>query len=261
MRKITAVILVLILTLGMSACGMEKTETIYVQTQSLRTIGEQVIRTEYTYSPKGTPISVKTYFNDSLYQTASTRTVNGVSYQTIVDKDGNENTQSTQVTKDANGNVTMVEISIGTNPVSRTTYTYDDQNRTIKASSLTTLGVTDISYTYDAAGNIAQQIVDDETDDTYTRTVYTYDERNYVLEEKVYDKDDVLQGGIRYQYAANNQGRTAVYYDAQGNTTGEKLESKYDEHGNLIEEITFMEDQVVQTVVNTYEAMEVPVEE
>ena len=163
MRRFTAVILVLILALGMTACGStEKTETIYVQTQSLRTIGEQQIRMEYTYSPKGTPVSVKTYFNDVLYQTASTRTSGGVTYQTIVDRDGNSNSQATNVYRDDNGNVTMVEISIGSTPVSRTTYTYDDQSRVIKASTITGQGVTEISYAYDTAGNVAEQIKDDD---------------------------------------------------------------------------------------------------
>lgn len=262
MRRVTAMILLLILALGMTACGnAEKTETIYVHTRSLRTIGENEIRMEYTYSPKGTPTSVKTYFNDTLYQTASTRTSGGISYQTIVDYEGNATTQATTVTRDDKGNVTMVEISIGSTPVSRTRYTYDDQNRTTNSNTVTGQGITDISYSYDAAGNVTEQIVDDETDNTYTRTVYTYDDRGYVTEEQVYDKAGALQGSIRYTYSQDNKTRVASTYDAKGDATGEKVEAQYDEHGNLIKEITYQGDEVLQTVVNTYEAMEVPVEE
>lgn len=262
MRKIAAALLALALILGMTACGLfEKTETIYVQTQSLRTIGEQVIRMEYTHSQTGVPISVKTYFNDVLYQTASTRTSGGVTYQTIVDSDGETTTQMTTYTRDDRGNVTMLEITVGTTTVSRTIYTYDDQDRVINGNTVTSLGTTDVSYTYDAAGNIAEKISDDDANSTYTRTVYTYDQRNYVLEEKAYDESGALKSSMTYTYAEDGKGRTIVYYDADGNPTGEKVECFYDNHGNLIKEITSLNDEVLQTIVNTYEALEVPVEE
>ena len=260
MKKITAALLALVLILGMTACGaFEKTETVYVQTQSLRTIGEQTIRMEYTNSKNGVPVSVKTYFNDVLYQTASTRTSGGVTYQTVVDKDGNTSTQTTNTTKDDRGNVTMLEILVGSTTVSRTMYTYDEQNRLTKGNTITSLGYTDVSYTYDAAGNVTEKIVDDGANNSYTRTVYTYDDRNYVLEEKMYDKDGVLQGSYRYTYADNGQNRIKEAFDAENKSTGEKVESQYDEHGNLIKEITSLNGEVLQTIVNTYEAMEVPV--
>lgn len=261
MKKITAALLALVLILGMTACGaFAKTETVYVKTQSLRTIGEQTIRMEYTNSKTGVPVSVKTYFNDSLYQTVSTRTSGGVTYQTVVDQSGASTTQTTSTTKDANGNVVMLEIAVGTTTVSRTTYTYDDQNRLVKGSTLTNQGITDVSYTYDAAGNVAEKINDDAANGTYTRTVYTYDARDYVLEEKSYGKDGALLGSIRHTYTEDGSGKITESFDAEGNATGEKVESQYDEHGNLIKEITSMNGEVVQTIVNTYEALEVPVE-
>lgn len=262
MKKLTAAVLALVLALAMTACGnMEKTKTIYVHTQSVRTIGEQEIRSEYTYSPKGTPVTVKTYFNDKLYQTASTRTSGGVNYLTVKDREGNESTQTTNTIYDDNGNVASVEISVAATTVSRTRYTYDDQNRVLTANTVTSQGNTDTSYTYDANGNVTEQIVDDATDGSYTRTVYTYNDRNYVQEEKSYDRDGVLQGGIVYTYQGDNTGRTATYYDAEWEPTGEVVESTYDEHGNLIREVSSMDGEVIQTIVNTYEAMEVPVEE
>lgn len=261
MKKITAALLALVLILGMTACGaFEETETIYVKTQSLRTIGEQTIRMEYTNSKTGVPVSVKTYFNDVLYQTASTRTSGGVTYQTIVDQSGASTTQSTSTTKDAKGNVVMLEISVGTTTVSRTTYTYDEQNRLTKGNTLTSLGVTDVTYTYDNAGNVAEKIVDDAANSSYIRTVYTYDARNYIQEEKSYDKNGALMGSIRYTYSADGRNTVMESFDAEGNATGEKVESQYDEHGNLIKEITSLNGEILQTTVNTYEALEVPVE-
>ena len=243
------------------ACGIGKqTKTIYIQTQSVRTLAGQEIRTDYTYSANGTPISVKTYFNDRLYQSASVRTSGGVQYMTVVDKEGTETTQVTNTVLDENGNVASVEISVGGNAVSRTRYTYDDQNRVTNANTVTTLGNTDMTYAYDDNGNLIEQINDDETEDTYVRTVYTYNDKNYVVDEKSYDRDGVLQSGISYTYSEDESIRTASYYDAEGNLTGEVVTSYCDEHGNVVREETAVDGEVLQVIVNTYEALEVPVE-
>lgn len=260
MKQLTAAILILILTLGMTACG-ERTQTIYVQTESLRTLAGQEIRSEYTYSAKGNPLEVKTYFNDELYQTASTRTSGGISYLTVVDREGNETVQSTLTTYDDRGNVTQVEISVGLDTISRTTYTYDDQDRPLTASTVTGTGNTVVSYTYDEKGNLVEQIRDDETTDTYTRTVYTYDDRDYILEETAYNEEGVRQGSITYTYEKDDSGRTATYFDGEGEPTGQVVTTQYDDHGNLILETTTVDGEVVQTIAYTYEALEIPVEE
>lgn len=261
MKRLTAALLILTLALGLAACGTTaQTETIYVQTQSLRTLGGQEIRSEYTYSPKGTPLTVKTYFNDTLYQSVSTRTTGNTSYQTVVDRSGNETTQTATSTYDEQGNLAMLEISVATNTVSRTTYTYDEQNRLTKASTVTSLGNTTLQYTYDSQGNLVEQIKDDQTANTYVRTTYTYNDRNYVTEEMSYDKDGVLQSSTRYTYEDGDTGRTATIYDGEGKPTGEVIVCNYDEHGHLIRETTSVDGEVLQTIVNTYEAMEVPVE-
>ncbi len=259
MKRLTAAILILMLALGMTACG-SRTQTIYVQTQSLRTIAGQEIRSEYTYTPKGNPLEVKTYFNDELYQTASTRTSGGISYLTVVDREGNETTQSTMTAYDDRGNVAQVDISVGFETISRTTYTYDDQDRMLTASTVTGTGKTIISYTYDEAGNLVEQIKDDEAAETYTRTVYAYDDRGYVLEEKAYDEEGLLKGSIRYTYEDDDSGRTATYFDGAGELTGEVVTTEYDDQGNLILETTLVDGEVAQTIAYTYEALEVPVE-
>lgn len=260
MKRIMAAFLVLTLAMGLSACG-PKTKTIYVQTQSLRTIAGQEIRSEYTYAANGTPLEVKTYFNDVLYQTASTRTSNGISYLTVVDREGNESTQSTMTAYDDRGNVSQVEIAMSMSTVSRTTYTYDDQDRMLSAKTVTSEGSTDFTYAYDDAGNMVEQIKDDQTTDTYTRTVYTYDDRGYVLEEKTYNKEDVLQGSISYTYESDDSGRTDTYYDGDGAPTGEVVTTQYDANGNLVLETATVDGEVVQTIAYTYEALEIPVEE
>lgn len=262
MKKITAAILALVLALCLGACGEQvKTETIYVQTQSVRTIYQQEIRMEYTYSEKGAPLSVKTYFNDELYQTASTRTSNGVSYLTIVDYEGNESVQTTETQYDDNGNVSQIEISVAGTAVSRTTYTYDDNGNVLTASNVTSLGTVSTSYTYDENGNVISKEEDDGSTGEFTRTEYAYDERSYVTEERTYDAEGVLQSSIRYAYEADDSGRTLTYYGADGEPTGEVETYVYDEHGNVIEQTTTVDGEVAQKTVNTYVAMEVPVEE
>ena len=262
MKRWIALILVMLLTICMTACvSFEKTETIYVNTKSVRTLAGQVIRTEYTYSPKGTPVTVKTYFNDRLYQTASARTSGGVQYMTIIDNSGNETTQSTNTVYDENGNVATVEITVGSNLVSRTRYTYDDQNRLTAANTVTTLGNTDIQYVYDAQGNLAEQIKDDASQDTYIRTTYSYNEKGLVIFEKSFNREGEPVRSISYAYNETNTVRTASGYDAEGNPTGEVVIATFDEHGNMVREESVANGEVVQTIVNTYEAMEIPVEE
>lgn len=258
MKKTIAVLLLLVLAVSMCACG-PKTETIYVQTQSLRTIAGREIRSEYTYASDGSPLEVKTYLNGVLYQTASTRTSGGIDYLTVVDDEGNSSTQSTWTTYDDRGNVTKIEQAVGGNTVTETTYTYDDQNRMLTAVTKTADGETKYSYAYDDRGNMTEQIRDDETTKQYTRTVYRYDDRSYIQEEKTYDREGVLQSSITYAYEADNTGRTATYYDGAGEPTGQVVTSRYDANGYLIQETTIVDGEVLQTIENTYEAMEIPV--
>ena len=54
--------------------------------------------------------------------------------------------------------------------------------------------------------------------------------------------------------------RIQTYYDGDGEPTGEVTRLEYDEHGNLVKEISYVDGEVAQTIVSTYEAMEVLVE-
>ena len=258
MKKTIALFLLLVLTVTLCACG-PKTETIYVQTRSLRTIAGREIRSEYTYASDGSPLEVKTYYNDVLFQTASTRTSGGIDYLTVVDAEGNTSTQSTWTTYDDRGNVMKVEQAVGGNTVSQTTYTYDDRDRMLTAVTKTGDGEATYSYTYDEQGNMIEQVKDDKPAKLYTRIVYRYDDRGYVQEEKSYDQEDVLLSSITYAYEADNTGRTATYYDGAGEPTGQVVTSRYDVNGYLIQEITTVDGEEFQTIENTYEAMEIPV--
>lgn len=260
MKKIIAALLALTLMLCLTACGGAKTETIYVQTQSVRTIGEAVIRTEYTYGKTGRLVTMKMYFNDELYQTMSNRTSNGVVYMTITDAEGNSYIQSSVTTYDSEGRLSKMEIYSSGSTVTRTSYTYDDQDRILTEETLTTEGTTKTAYTYDEAGNvIAMESANADTGE-FVRIEYTYDDRGYVTLEKELDQEGAVLSSIAYTYEGESV-RIQTHYDDQGEPTGQVDRLEYDEHGNLVKETTMQDGEVAQTIVSTYEAMEVPVED
>lgn len=257
MKKMMAVLLALVMAASLAACT-QATETIYVQTQSLRTIGEAEIRMEYDYSDDGTPVSVKTYFNDKLYQSTTTRTSGGVQYLTITDADGNSSTQTTQTKYDDNGNLLQVSTSIGGSEVAYTNYTYDDAGVLQGTVSVTASAVINTTYTYDEAGNLISELQRNQNDSTYQRKDFVYNDRGYVVKESTYSAEDVLDGYVEIQYANNDTEKTLTYYDGDGEPTGEVLVENYDEHGNKVGETTTVDGEVVMTIVNTYVALEVP---
>lgn len=258
MRKMMAVLLVLVMAASLAAC-QEKNVTIYVQTQSLRTIGEAEIRMEYDYSDNGTPVSVKTYFNGDLYQSTTTRTSGGVQYLTITDAEGNSSTQSTQTKYDDNGNLLQVSTSIGGTEVAYTNYTYDDAGVLLSTVSVTSSAVINTTYTYDDNGNLISVLEEDQNTGEYQRTDYVYDEAGKVVKESTYSAEDVLDGYVEIAYAGGDTEKTLTYYGADGEPTGEVVVETYDEHGNKVLEVTTVDGEEVMTIVNTYVAMEVPV--
>lgn len=261
MKKMMAVLLALVLAASLAACTQAKTETIYVQTQSLRTIGEAEIRMEYDYSDDGTPVSVKTYFNDKLYQSTTTRTSGGVQYLTITDADGNSSTQAAEYKYDDNGNLIQISTTIGGTQAAYTNYTYDDAGMILSTVSVTASAVINTSYTYDGSGNLISQLQQNQTDGTYQRKDFVYNEVGYVVRESTYSAEDVLDGYVEITYTNDDTVKTLTYYGGDGEPTGEVVVETYDENGNKILEITTMDGEEVMHIANTYVAMEVPVKE
>lgn len=257
MKKMMAVLLVLVIAASMAAC-QANTKTIYVQTQSLRTIGAVEIRMDYTYSNDGTPVSVETYFNDQLYQTSDVRVSGGLQYLTITDANGNSTTQATEYIYDDNGNLIRETTFVGGSQVAYINYTYDDNGNLVKTVSAADV-ITNTTYTYDASGNLIQQLQEIPADESYLRRDFAYNEKNYVIRESTYSAEDVLDGYVEIAYADDDTEKTMTYFDAEGKPTGEVVVETYDEHGNKILEVTTMDGEEVMRIVNTYVAMEVPV--
>lgn len=261
MKKTIVLLLVLVMAASLAACTQAKTETIYVQTQSLRTIGEAEIRMEYGYGDDGTPVSVKTYFNDKLYQSTTSRTSGGMQYLTITDADGNSSTQSSQTKYDENGNLLQVSTSIGGTEVAYTNYSYDDDGVLLSTVSVTAAATIHTRYTYDENGNLIQELQQNQNDGTYQRKDFAYNEKGYVSRESIYSAEDVLDSYVEITYADGDTQKTLTYYGGDGEPTGEVVVETYDEHGNKVGETTTVDGEVAMTIVNTYVAMEVPVKD
>jgi len=259
MKKMMAVLLVLVMAASLAACT-QATETIYVHTESLRTIGEAEIKMVYAYSDDGTPISVKTYFNGDLYQTTSTRVSGGIQYLTITDADGNTTTQSTEQKYDDNGRLVQSSSSVGGTEVAYTNYTYDDAGMLVGTVSVTAASTVHAEMTYDANGNLISEVRRDQNSGAYQRKEYAYDAEGRLVKESTYSAEDVLDGYVVSTYNGSTE-KTLTYYGADDEPTGEVYVETYDEHGNKIKEVATLDGEVIMTIVNTYVAMEVPVKD
>lgn len=256
MKKMMAVLLVLVMAASLAACT-QTTKTIYVQTESLRTIGEAEIKMVYDYSDDGTPLSVKTYFNGKLYQSTSTRVSGGVQYLTLTDAEGNVTTQTTETKYDDNGNMIQTSSSIGGTEVAYTNYTYDEAGMLVGAVAVTASTTVRSTYTYDANGNLIAEVKQDQNSGEYQRKEFVYDAENRIVKESTYSAEDVLAGYVESVYNGSKE-KTMTYYNGEGEPTGEVVVETYDENGNKIKEVSSLNDEVVMTIVNTYVAMEVP---
>ena len=260
MKKMMAVLLVLVLAASFTACA-QATETIYVQTETVRTIGQNVIRMSYEYSDSGVPVSMETYFNDNLYQTILYRTSGGLQFLTITDKDGNESTQSTETKYDDEGRVIQVTTSIGGTEAAYTNYTYDDAGRLTDTVSVTASAVINTAYTYDDNDNLISALEENETTGEYTRTDYEYNADGKVVKKSTYSAEDTMVEAMEVSYSADYSEQTITYLDANGEPSGEVVVETYDEHGNNIKSVTTIDGEVAMVIETTFVAMEVPVKE
>lgn len=258
MKKMMAMLLVLVMAASLAACT-QATETIYVQTESVRTIGEAQIQMKYEYGTDGTPVSLKTYFNDSLYQSIAYRTSGGVQYLSITDAQGNVTMQSTETKYDDAGRMIQISSSIGGTEVSYTNYTYDDNGVLTASISVTAAATIHYTYAYDASGNMVSELQKNQNDGSYQRKDLVYNEAGNVVKESIYSAEDVLDSYVEISYANNNTVKTLTYFKGDGQPTGEVVVETYDENGNKIKEESSVDGKVVMTIVNTYVAMEVPV--
>ena len=259
MKKIMALLLIFVIAASLVACGQTETETIYVQTESVRTIGENQIRMEYAYSDTGVPLSLKSYLNNKLYQTIDYRISNGLQFLTVTDSEGNITTQSTETKYDDKGRVMQVTSAVGGTEVAYTNYTYDDNDKLISTMAVTASASVYTTYTYGDNGWVVSTLAVDQNTGKYTRTDYVYNEAGDVIKESIFSAEDTMAEAKTISYNADKSEITTTYLDGAGEPTGEVTVDYYDEHGNKVKSVTTINGEVAMTTVNTFEAMEVPV--
>lgn len=172
----------------------------------------------------------------------------------------------------------------------RTTYTYDDKGNLLKKQEIITIGGKQVQenvveWTYDESGNKLS-----ETNSGGFRSEWTYDDRGNVLSGTDLDNDGNIRRGVLYEYDDQNRvfieypfendpkkptekfiyeydeaGKLMVKYLCTPNSS--RLNASgfcrytYDEHGNLLSEITTKKDGTeVSRIEYTYISMELPVE-
>ena len=260
MKKLVAILLILVLAASVTACG-PKTQEVYVMTESLRTIGEAEVRTEYSYAQDGTVTEIKLYLNDQVMRTTVNRVSNGIQYVTVKDSSGTISNQAVESVYNEAGQLTLVTtIYDGMNTVTNQ-YTYNEAGNVSKIVTKSPDGEVVTTYTYDENGNLISQLQIDDAEDTYLRVDSVYNEESYVIKESTYSAENVLESYVEILYAKNNTEKTTTHFDGEGNPTGEVVITTYDEHGNPVKEVTPIDGEVAQTVINTYVMMEVPVKE
>lgn len=260
MKKMMAALLVLVMAVSLAACT-QATETIYVQTESLRTIGEAEIKMVYAYSDDGTPISVKTYFNGKLSQTSDTRISGGIQYLTFTDADGNSMVQTITQKLDDSGRVIQTSNSVSGTEVAYTNYTYADNGQVATMVNVTASEVTTTTYTYDDKDNVISILEQTQNAGEYSRKDYEYNAAGDLVKLSTYCGEEALEGYMEASINADRTEQTITYFDAEGKPTGEVVVETYDANGNKIKEVTTVDGEVVMTIINTYQALEVPVKD
>ena len=260
MKKVVAILLVLLMLAGLTACG-PKSKQIFVLDESVRTIGTVVLRTDYIHAKDGSVAKIEIYLNDQRMRTTVNRTSNGIQYVTVTEADGSSSTQAIEsLYNDAGQMVMQTTIYGGMNTIT-TKYTYDERGNLVKVVSTAPNSETVTTYTYDENGNLLVQLQVNEKEETYLRMEAKYNEDNYVIEERTYSAEDVLDGYVEISYAKDNTEKTLTYYDGEGKATGEVAVKTFDDRGNEIQEVISKDGEVIQTTVNTYIMMEVPVKD
>lgn len=260
MKKVVAILLVLLMLAMLTACG-QKTEQTYVLKESLRTIGEAELRTDYVYAKDGTVAQIKIYLNGDLMRTTVNRTSNGLQYVSVTEANGQVSTQTIESVHNDAGQLVLVTTVYGGMTTVTTKYTYNDQGQVVKVVSAGPDGETVTTYTYDEQGNPICQLQINEKAEAYLRIEAVYDDNSFVIKESTYSAEDVLDGYVEISYAKENTEKTLTYYDGAGNPTGQVVVKTFDENGNEIQEVISRNGEVAQTTVNTYVMMEVPVKE
>ena len=229
---------------------------------------------EFAYGENGNIIDCKRYYADGELFSEEIYNENGERISSVDFSEGKEDRKSL-CTYDQNGNCIKTE-SYWTDKEGELKlsyvyeYTYDENDMKIKkktssydVESGTAEYSKECDYTYDEDGNILSEYsYDIEISEKQLSgwTNYLYNTQGDVIEEQSYAQDGSVSYIERYEYDYDGKGNNIRYrcLDDSNGWVWDDVERKYDENGNLIEEIFYDENGNIESrYVKEYETIQV----
>jgi len=237
MKKLTALILSLLLLLVLCACGAEapaekKYVEYLVQSRYILQPTGDVSVTEYSYDEIWLPVYTETRLNGNFasaveYVYSEDKTQLTMNYSSAVYEP--YSTQQ-ELDFDEHGRIIKAALIEDGEPGAVTEYFYDEAGREIKVLSTAPGGYrTVIERSYDEKGNLLCYVAD--TGYSVSRQDYSYDDESRLSTVEYYQNDE-LESIISYSHEDNV--RYGTVCDEEGNVLS-KLMEVLDEAGNVLE--------------------------
>ena len=263
MRKITALLSVLALAFGLSACGgpsepgpaaTDPTEppykTVYVHSAITQEFGSTVSRTEYVFDDMDRVTEVIVYTND----------VETKRHSVQCDENGNYTKWTSdgsvmEYTYDGEGHSLGMTMYIDGQEVSTTAYTWE---RGLRTSAITRMAGQDMTQkvlmTYDSGDKLLRQdSYSAETLDSYS--VYAYDADGRVAAMTTYHPDGSIYSIASHSWEGDTQ--TIITTDPVGSVMQTAILT-YDEAGNLLTHTVYnLYGDQVSKETHTWKAIQV----
>lgn len=257
MKKVIAFIAILVLLMGLAACGKE-TETRYLESTVVQEyIGAVTFHREYDYDKEGRMIS--SVVTDGQLESLVKYSYTDHSVLMEITQNGETGTMKQVFERDESGNIVHVETFEDDVLVYISDSTFDENGNMLVnvQETVATGSVFTTTYTYDENGNRVKVVYDYGSGGTVTEN--TYDESGQLLSSTESDLSGTLK--TREEHSRNEDGTELVsHYDAQGQLTATD-HITYDEAGNMILcESYDTEGELVYRATYTYIKIEVPVE-
>ena len=260
MKKLSAILTGLCLTLCLTACSAEPTpsaapteplfKTVYVHTSITQEFGSTVSRTEFLFDEQDHVTEVVVYTND----TETKR------HNVECDENGNyikwlSDGSVTEYTYDEQGNSLGVFQYLNDKLVSATEYTWENSLRTSVTTTMATQGISQrITMTYDSNGHLLRH--DSYTADTLNSySIYATGEDGRICSVTAYQPD----GTLLYTSTCTWDGSTETVVSAlPDGTVKQTMVLTYDEHGNLLTQESYdSENKLYSREIHTWKAVEV----
>lgn len=258
MKKLTAVILALVILLALTACAQEsepETEILYLCTEVVHEITpDHILKTVYHFDKNWSSLGYTSYMNDQLDQEVTYKyDEQGNTIRMTAVSGGITSVVEYKNTYDENGNLIYRETFNDGVAGSVDEFTYDEEGNRISQTSTNnhpTMGLWISAFTFDADGNMLSMSNTVEGTAEYpghgTFVTYKYDEYGNQIEsvQTGYTNDPGAVAGAGSTVSEVKDGKITktTSYDPEGNVTeireftwdgNVQTESVYDPNGTL----------------------------